>query len=169
MKTIQHNSLPRPILTQTENNTSMWVGHLHNDPTDHFGGQTFVCPAEGLIDNIQVYSDAVQYPGELTLSLHEFDPRSKTWGPAIGNSVFILEKKDSSSWIRFALPAVPVHTGMSYGFRLHTDNALVAIGEAASGTRQPFTFGHEWNADSRNEKGNFFSYFSLAFKVELCA
>ena len=45
---------------------------------------------------------------------------------------------------------------------------MVGIGEAASDAQRPFT-GHEWSADSKNQQGNFYSYFSLAFKVELCA
>jgi hypothetical protein len=45
---------------------------------------------------------------------------------------------------------------------------MIGLGEAATGTKQPFT-GHEWNGDSTNQRGRFYSYFSLAFKVELCA
>lgn len=169
MKTTQHGSHPRPLITQAENNTTLWLGHLHTDPTDHFAGQTFTCPANGLLDNIQIYSATVQYPGELTLTLHEFDPATKTWGPAIGDSMFAIEKKDGARWIRFGLPAIQVKQGANYGFRLQANQALVAIGEAATGTKKPFSFGHEWNADSKDQRGHFFSYFSLAFKVELCA
>ncbi len=169
MKTTMHSSHSRPVITQAENNTTLWIGHLHTDPTDHFAGQTFTCPSAGLLDNIQVYSEAVQYPGELTLTLHEFDVAAKTWGPALCEAVLTIEKNDSNKWIRFNLPAIPLQQGTNYGFRLHTNNALVAIGEAAAGTKQPFSFGHEWNADSNNQKGHYFSYFSLAFKVELCA
>ncbi len=165
----QQSSHPRPVITQTQNNTTLWIGHLQTDPTDHFAGQTFLCPGEGLLDNIQVYSAAVQYPGELTLTLHEFDVVSKTWGAAIGESVLTIEKTDGARWIRFDLPPVALEQGMHYGFRLHANNAMVALGEAATGNKQPFTFGHEWSADSKDQKGHYFSYFSLAFKVELRA
>jgi hypothetical protein len=166
METTKHAS--RPVITQTTNNTTLWIGHLKNDPTDHFAGQTFKCTSEGLLDNIQVYSSAVQSPGELQLTLHEFDIDSKTWGPAIGNSNLVLQKGDDSKWITFELQPVALRKDVTYGFRL-TCNALIGIGEAASGTKQPFTFGHAWSGDSKDIQGHFFSYFSLAFKVELRA
>lgn len=169
METTKQASHPRPVITQTRNNTTLWIGHLQSDPNDHFGGQTFNCPVEGTVDNIQVYSSAVQNSGELILSLHRFDTLNKTWGPAIGSSSLSLHKGEEARWIRFSLPSVLLHKNETYGFRLQAHGALVALGEAATGTSQPFTFGHEWNGDSRDEKGHFFTYFSLAFKVEMCA
>src|SRR5450432_2694913 len=73
----------RPVLTQVENNTTLWIGHLQTDPTDHFAGQTFKCPSAGQLDNIQVYSSTVHQPGHVVLTMHEFDVNTKTWGPAI--------------------------------------------------------------------------------------
>ncbi len=159
----------RPVITQAENNTTLWIGHLQTDPTDHFAGQTFKCPFAGQLDNIQVYSSTVQQSGELELTLHVFDTVSRTWGPAIGHSTLVLQKGDAAKWIRFELETVPLSKDATYGFRLQTANALIGIGEAAKGNQQPFTFGHEWNGDSQNQKGYFFTYFSLAFKVEMCA
>lgn len=169
METTKNASHPRPVLTQAENNTTLWIGHLQSDPTDHFAGQTFKCPTAGMLDNIQVYSSAVHYPGELALTLHEFDAENKTWGPAIGNSTLVVEKGDTAKWIRFTLHPVALKKDAMYGFRLQTANAMIGIGEAATGTKQPFTFGHEWSGDSSDQKGHYFRYFSLAFKVELCA
>lgn len=169
METFKPGSHPRPVLTQAENNTTLWIGHLQTDPTDHFGGQTFTCPAEGKLDNIQLYAAAVQYPGDIQLTLHEFDEASKTWGPAIGESSCTVEKKDNQRWIRFSLPPLQLNKSATYGFRVYTSNAMVGLGEAACDNRHPFTFGHEWNADSTNQKGHYYSYFSLAFKVELRA
>ncbi len=169
METTRYSSHSRAILTQAENNTTLWIGHLQSDPTDHFAGQTFTCPAEGLLNNIQVYSATVHLPGELALTVHEFDPRSKAWGPAIGNSSLPVKRDDEARWIRFELQPVSLQKGATYGFRLYTKDAMVGIGEAATGTKNPFTFGHEWNGDSGDQTGHFFSYFSLAFKVELCA
>jgi hypothetical protein len=111
----------------------------------------------------------VQLPGEMSLTLHEFDTNTKTWGPSVGNSTLLLERGDDAKWIRFELQPVPLRKDVTYGFRLQTNNALIGIGEAASGTKEPFTFGHEWSGDSKNMKGHFFTYFSLAFKIELCA
>jgi hypothetical protein len=159
----------RPILTQTQNNTTLWIGHLHNDPTDHFAGQTFTSPSSGMLDNIQVFSSAVQTPGDVELTLHEFDTGHKTWGLSIGHSIVQVHKGDDARWIRFNLPSIHLRDGATYGFRLHTKNAMIGLGEAATGNKEPFTFGHEWHADSINQQGNFYSHFSLAFKIELCA
>lgn len=169
METMKPRSHVRPVLTQAEKNTTLWIGHLQSDPTDHFAGQTFKCPTEGMLDNIQVYSAAVHNPGEMSLTLHEFDPVTKTWGPSIGHSSLVIERKDESKWIRFDLQPVSLRRDVTYGFRLQTQDAMIGIGEAATGNNEPFTFGHEWSGDSKDQKGHFFTYFSLAFKVELCA
>jgi hypothetical protein len=167
MQTTKHSS--HPVISQTQNNTTLWVGHLQTDPNDHLAGQTFKCPIEGLVNNIQVYSSTVQQPGDVGLTLHEFDAATKTWGPAIGDASIFLQRGDDTRWIRFYLQPVSLKKDAMYGFRLQTSNALIGIGEAASHSKQPFMFGHEWNADSKNEKGYYYSYFSLAFKVEMCA
>lgn len=164
-----HFKAVRPVLTQAENNTTLWIGHLQTDPTDHYGGQTFTCPAEGQLDNIQLYASAVHYPGELQLSLHEFDENNKTWGPSLAEAGVEVQQTDRHKWIRFSLPAVPLKKGSTYAFRVHASNAMVGLGEAACDNQHPFTFGHEWNADSKNQQGHFYTYFSLAFKVEMRA
>ena len=169
METGNNSSRPRPVLTQDVNNTTLWIGHLQTDPTDHFAGQTFKCPTEGRLDNIQVYSSAVHTPGEMSLTVHEFDNDTKNWGPSIAHSSLHLERGDDSKWIRFSLNPVTLRKDVTYGFRLQANDAFVAIGEGVSDTQNPFTFGNEWNADSTNQQGHYFTYFSLAFKVELCA
>ena len=156
-----------PVLSQTQNNTTIWIGHLQTDPHDRFAGQTFTCPEDGQLHNIQIYSSIVHEPGHVGLSLHEFDNSGNVWGPSIANTSNYLQKGDDSRWIRFGMEPVTLKKDKVYGFRLKTDNALVGIGEAASHSRQPFSFGQEWNADSRNEKGYYLKYFSLMFKVEL--
>lgn len=178
MKTIPQNSHPspgygrqsRPVLTQTENNTTLWVGHLKHGTNENIAGQTFNCPSEGLLNNIQVYSSAVTRPGELQLTLHEFDAASRTWGPAIGQSSLTLEQNDTASWIRFELEPVQLKKNTAYGFRLHAPEALIGLGEAAHEAKSPFNFGMSWNSGTHHpENGSYFNYFSLAFKVELCA
>jgi hypothetical protein len=158
----------RPVLSQTENNTTLWIGHLQTEHNDRLAGQTFSCPAEGLLNNIQVYSAAVTRAGEMTLTLHEFDEVSRSWGPAISQSSLHIEKNDAAKWIRFGLEPVSLQKNKTYGFRLQANDSIIGIGEAASNAKRPFSFGHEWNGNG-NEKGNYFSYFSLAFKVEMCA
>src|SRR5689334_773887 len=101
MKTNQQGS--KPVLTQTQNNTTLWVGHLQSDPNGRLAGQTFECPVEGVLNNIQIMASAVSQEGEVTLTLHEFDPESKAWGPAIADSQLDVEKKDQAHWISFEL------------------------------------------------------------------
>lgn len=169
METKQHKGHPKPILTQTKNNTTLWIGHLKPDTNDHLAGQTFLCPSDGLLHNIQVYSSMVNEPGEITLMLHEFDPILNNWGPAIGQSSLSLQKEDEAQWVLFQLEPVQLKKGATYAFRLQTNNAFVGLGEAVSEAKKPFSFGQAWNADTNNQKGHFMRYFSMTFKVELCA
>lgn len=169
METFKNGSHPRPVLTQAENNTTLWIGHLQTDSTDHFGGQTFNCPSDGQLDNIQLYASIVQMPGKMHLTLHEFDAEKKTWGTSIAESLLEVQKTDNEKWIRFGLPALPLKKGTTYGFRVNTSNAMIGLGEAAHANQHPFTFGHEWKASSKNQHGHYYSYFSLAFKIELRA
>lgn len=159
----------RPILSQTENNTTLWIGHLTNDANDRLAGQTFSCPSDGILNNIQVYSSAVTQPGEVLLTLHEFDPASKTWGPAVSQGTLAIERNDVSRWLRFELEPMQLQKNSHYGFRLQTEHGIIGIGEAISHAHKPFPFGQAWSSDTGRKGERFFSYFSLAFKVELCA
>ena len=169
MKTvIPQNS--RPVLTQTENNTTLWVGDLKQGNNDRVAGQTFTCPSEGLLNNIQIYSSMVTRAGELQLTLHEFDAASRSWGPAIGQSTLSVDQDQTGRWLRFELEPVELKKNVAYGFRLHANEALIGIGEAAHEAKYPFNFGMSWNsAPNPSGEGQYFNYFSLAFKVELCA
>ncbi|HET9825561.1 MAG TPA: hypothetical protein VFP87_09505 [Chitinophagaceae bacterium] len=168
MEAIKRINRPYPVLTQMQNNTTLWIGHLQSDPTDHFAGQTFTCPASGDLNNIQVYSAAVQCPGEIMLSVHAFDGQNKSWGPILTSAVIEIEKNDEDRWIRFDLPPMPLHKNEIYGFRLYANNAMIALGQAAASGESPFK-GQEWHGDSKDQAGHFYNYFSLAFKVEMCA
>jgi len=167
LEAVKSINRPYPVVAQVQNNTTIWVGHLQSDPTDHFAGQTFTCPCSGDLNNIQVYSAAVQSPGEIMLSLHAFDQQNKTWGPILASATIEIEKSDGEKWIRFDLPAIPLSKSETYGFRLYANVAVVAIGEAAA-SGQTFK-GQEWHADSKDLYGHYYNYFSLAFKVEMCA
>jgi hypothetical protein len=169
MKTSGGSYQSRPVLTQTEKNTTLWVGHLQNEGMGRFGGQTFTCPDSGQLDNIQVYSAAVHKGGEITLTLHEFNETEKTWGPPLATASLKIAEDDTSKWISFALQPATLVKDRHYGFQLQSNNGMIGLGEADTGTREPFTFGHQWHANTQNEKGHFFSYFSLAFKIELRA
>ena len=169
MQTKETGSQLHSLLSQAKNNTTLWIGHLQADPNDHFAGQTFTCTSEGRLDNIQLFAETVQRPCDIQLSLHEFDNGSKTWGPAIGESNLEVEKSDQQQWIRFPLPALHLKKEATYGFRVHTDNGMVGLGEAVTSNQSPFTFGYEWNGDSDNDLGRYYSFFSLAFKIYMRA
>jgi len=164
---MEANFKSRPLLSQTLTNTTLWVGHLSSDPNDHIAGQTFTSPADGTLNNIQVFSLAVPQPGQLMLTLHKFDCGSREWGPAIASSQQVVDKNDEASWLRFGLDPVALQKDACYGFRLQTHDAFVGLGEAASHAKQPFPFGVSWNGDGVNLRGEYYNYFSLAFKVEV--
>lgn len=166
--TIPGSRHSRPVLTQDKNNSTSWIGHLQADPNDHFAGQIFVCPSAGSLDNIQLYASAVQQPGQLLLTLYEFDQHFKTWGKTLGSSAVPVEKEDASKWVRFSLPGLDLQQGSAYAFRVQAQEAMIGLGEAATANQQPFS-GPEWTADSANQHGRFYSYFNLMFRVELCA
>jgi hypothetical protein len=157
----------RPLLSQTLNNTTLWIGHLSAEQNDHLAGQTFTSPADGTLKNIQVFSQSVPKPGHLEMTIHQFDCGSREWGPAIATAEMIVEKNDESSWIRFVLDPVDLKKNLCYGFRLQTPDAFIGLGEAASHAKNPFPFGVSWNGDGHNKRGEFYNFFSLAFKVEV--
>lgn len=167
MNAQQQGSHPQPLLSQAENNTTLWIGHLHNDATDHFGGQTFTSPEAGPLNNIQLYAASVQHPGEMQMSFHEFDDAKKSWGPSLAECAVHVTGDDQHNWVRFDLPGVFLQQDTTYGFRVHTSNAMIGLGESVCDSQHPFRFGQEWSADSNDQQGQYYSYFSLAFKVEM--
>ena len=42
METKKHSSHSRPVLSQAQNNTTLWIGHLKPHAHDHLAGQTFI-------------------------------------------------------------------------------------------------------------------------------
>ena len=169
MKTTTFGNHLHPALEQLHRNTCLWIGHLNSGPADHFAGQTFQCPEEGSLSNIQVYSIAVSHPGRLILTLHEFDKQRKNWGQVLSSAEIEVDENDAGNWIQFPLQTVHLHKDRTYGFRLKSPDTLVAIGEAAWSSKDPFTYGEEWNINNIENKDHYYRYFSLAFKVELRA
>lgn len=159
----------KPVLTQTDSNTTLWIGHSQTDPADHYGGQTFVCPAEGRLDNIQLFATAVPVAGELLLTLHAFDTKQRSWGPVLAQTSRLVNADDRNNWLSFSMPDIALEKGLCYGFRIQARKGLVALAEAACDNKHPFGFGQEWSADSLNQQGHYYSFFSLAFKVEMRA
>jgi hypothetical protein len=162
-------SHPHSALEQLKKNSCSWIGRNVTGSMQHASGQTFECPDDGELDNIQVYSTAVPHPGKVILTLHAFDKNTKTWGPVLSTSEIEVTRGDADHWMSFPLPAIPLHKDSTYGFRLSSPDAFVGIGEAAWPSKSPFMYGEEWHGDSAHKNDQYFRYFSLAFKVELRA
>lgn len=170
MKTVQANSVLTAVVQQVKNNSTSWVGHRQGETKDRVTGQTFLCPAEGLLDCIEVISNHVTKKGTIDMTIHEFEPEGKIWGPAIANSKVEFTADTTGKWIAFPLLGLQLHKGKVYAFRLKSDDAFIGIGEAASSAHNKTDVnGQEWVAVSGNTQGKYFSYLSLAFKVEMRA
>ena len=169
MKTMNFGNHLHPALEQLHRNTCLWIGHMHSGPADHLAGQTFQCPEDGSLSQIQVYSIAVSHPGKLILTLHEFDKQRKNWGNVLSSSEIGVDENDAENWMEFPLQSVQLRKDSTYGFRIKSPDTLVALGEAAWPSKSPFAYGEEWNINNIENKDHYYRYFSLAFKVELRA
>jgi len=170
METPQSKSHLHVAVQQVTNNTTAWVGHRISDNADVVAGQTFVCPSEGDLGTIEIFSSLVMKAGHVNMTLHAFEAATKIWGPALTTSSVVVEKIDNNKWIAFPLNGLHLQKGNTYGFRLQSNDLYLGIGEAAgSHAHPPFTGGQEWIANAANTKGKYFSYLSLAFKVDLRA
>lgn len=170
METPQKKSPLHIAVQQVTNNTTAWIGHRKSDNKDIVAGQTFTCPSEGDLGAIEIFSSLVLNPGHLKMTMHTFDAATKIWGPVLSTSAIDIQKKDSEKWISFPQAGLHLTKGNTYGFRLQSNDSCVGIGEAAGSHLQPqFTGGQEWIGHAENQPGKYYSYLSLAFKVELRA
>lgn len=169
MKPMKQSHKQHPALQQIHKNASSMIGHLSTGNIDFLAGQTFHCPEEGDLNNIQVYVDEVPQPGHLILTVHDFDEERKNWGNVLSQAELEIEKKDNNNWIRFNLNPVHLHKSQMYGFRLNSPDGFVALGEAVWTHKNAFDYGLEWKSNTKNHDDIFYQYFSLAFKVELNA
>ena len=169
MKTTTSGNHLHPALEQLHRNTCRWIGHLNSGSAIHLAGQTFQCPEDGSLKKIQVYFIAVSRPGKLILTLHEFDKQRKNWGQVLSSAEIEVDENDTENWMQFPFQSVQLHKDNTYGFRLMSPDTLVAIGEAAWSSKNPFVYGEEWNINNIENKDHYYRYFSLAFKVELRA
>lgn len=170
METNLSKSHLKAVVQQVTNNATSWIGHRHGETRSRISGQTFTCPSEGELDSIEVFLAHVTNNGPVDLTLHAFDADKKTWGPEFGKSMVEFNKKDTGKWISFPLNGLHLQKGMTYGFKLKSETGLIGVGEAAGNVNQlPFPGGQEWIAASDDQSGSYFTYLSLAFKVELRA
>jgi hypothetical protein len=169
MNTNTKNPISSAVAEQTQNNTTGWIGHIPGDNKHIVRGQTFISNAEGDLEAIEVYSNMVKDPGKVVMTVHNFDPQQKSWGPALASSSVEFKKADAEKWMTFHIPGLHLHKGNSYGFRIETNESLIGIGEAVRSANQPPLTGQEWKFTGNNQKGDAYSYISLAFKVDVKA
>ena len=117
-----------------------------------------------------MFAAYVTNEGPVDLTIHNLDPNQAQWGPVLGPSSVEFNRKNTGKWIPFPLDGLRLQKGNTYGFRLKTETGLVGVGEAIGFYNHlPYMDGKEWNATSDDLSGNYFTYLSLAFKVELRA
>ncbi|HEX2683895.1 MAG TPA: hypothetical protein VHL77_08175 [Ferruginibacter sp.] len=170
METTHNRGNLKAVVQQTTNNTTSWIGNIRGESKSRVSGQTFTCPETGELESIEVYSSHVINNGTVDLALHAFDAETKSWGAELGTSKVEFNSNNSNRWISFNFHGIRLQKGLTYGFRLKSDTGLVGVGEAASSASQgPNTSGQEWIENAENHRGKFYSYLSLAFKVEMRA
>ncbi len=158
------------IVEQVTSNTTSWVGLPPGETTDISSGQTFVSPAAGELDSIEVFASLVIRSGNVNMTVHEFDAENKTWGASLVSSTVGFSQADNEKWVSFPLQGLKLQQGKSYGFLLESPACFIGVGEAVGTYGQPLPGnGQEWKFTSGNNKGTAYSYFSLAFKVDLKA
>lgn len=173
----QNKTMSTPIHThasveQLQHNSTSWLGHRKGDHKDIITGQTFIAPTEGDLNAIEVFSSVVTNPGEVVMTLYAFDPKTENWGSALGESHVLFNRTLNDKWVAFKIPGLHLSKGMSYGFKLESRDSYVGLGETVGSARFPaFASGKEWKFSSANSKSDAhsYSYFSLAFKVDLKA
>lgn len=170
MKTSHSKDHLEIIRQQVTDENISWIGHLPGEIASRNNGQTFLCPTAGDLDAIEIYSAVVCDKASIDLTVHRFNAPNHTWGPALATSKVEIEKQDAGHWISFPINDVSMERGLTYGFRLSSSNTLVGIGGTIGSLAcMPVAGGQEWDASSDNQNGKYYSYFSLAFAIELRA
>ena len=155
---------------QVTNNATSWIGQHPREKKENGRGQTFVAHTEGDVESIEVYTNIVSTPGNVMMTIHSFDHEQNSWGPALGSSNVEFNKSDSGKWVSFNIPSLHVNKGATYGFRLESQDSYIGVGEAAGSAKHPpFSSGQEWHFNKNDQKGDAFTYFSLAFKIGIKA
>ena len=158
-----------PALQQTLNNSTGWIGHLPGDDKEIVRGQTFVAEQEGNLDAIEILPNMISGNGFVFMALHTFDALENKWGPQIDTSMVEMNTSDAGKWVAFNMHGLHLDKGKTYGFLMESNGLCVGIAEAAWNADQPYrTKGQEWKFVD-NDLDEAFTYFSLAFKVDMRA
>lgn len=154
-------------IDQLQVNGCRWLGDFHNNPSEYIAGQTFQIAQSGKLDTISIYCEMVHREGLVKMSFHQFDEKTRQWGPALVSSELELKKLKDPAWVQFKLGDLPLDSNHRYGFRLQTQDALVALGEAVWGNDKTDLHGEEWISRGNDRDGHYFRYFSLVYSVGL--
>ncbi len=156
-------------IQQTINNSTGWIGHLPGDKKEIIKGQTFVAEQEGDLESIEILTNMITDNGSVKMSLHTFDALENSWGPELDATILKVNAKDTGKWIAFNMHGLHLDRGKTYGFKMESDNGCIGVAEAAwSASQPPINKGQEWSFTDKGI-GNAFSYYSLAFKVDVRA
>ncbi len=169
MKTYLHTPSTKTLVSQLENNSSQWLGSLPLSQISFKVGQTFVTPASAMVDSVQICADAIQSNGVVELSFHEFNESAHSWGAELGKSSLQVARKAGDSWLKFDLGNISLEKHKTYGFILTSNDALIAISEVAWGQKDSKPTGEEWSIRSNEKEEHFFNYFSLVYRIGICA
>ena len=60
-----------------------------------------------------------------------------------------VRQDEQQNWMQIPFQSVQLHKDNTYGFRLMSPDTLVAIGEAAWSSKNPFVYGEEWKRRER--------------------
>lgn len=170
MKNETKTPLSIAVLQQVTNNATSWIGRRTKENEGIVSGQTFIASTEGDLDTIHIFSSIVTRPGKVTMTFYNFNQYEKSWGAVLGSASLDFNHNETGKWIAFNFTGLHLHKGQAYGFRLESSDTYVGLGEA-TGTYKipPFVSGQVWKFSNINKLGNSYSYFSLAFKVNLRA
>jgi hypothetical protein len=169
MKTYHPVPSSKTLVSQLENNSSQWLGSLPLSQISFKVGQTFVTPASAMVDSVQICADAIQSNGVVELSFHEFNESAHSWGAELGKSSLQVARKAGDSWLKFDLGNIRLEKNKTYGFILTSNDALIAISEVAWGHKDSKPIGEEWSIRSNEKEEHFFNYFSLVYRIGICA
>jgi hypothetical protein len=170
MNSIHKKPLTKAIVQQITKNTISWIGHHNKENKIIIGGQTFTLPSDEDLEAIEVFAILVTIPGKFSMTLHLVDSILKTWGPVLGSSSVDFTRDDNGKWKSFNISGLHLHKGKTYGFRLESGNSYIGVGETVGSFETPLLVkGQEWKFTNYEKEGQSFSYFSLAFKVDVRA
>lgn len=165
MKNIPFSTHFTSVVSQLENNSSQWLGRIPSYPGEIMVGQTFCSSSAGKVGTIKVYSEMIQNNGKVTITVHQFDEVLHEWGAVLGTAVVDVKKQTHPDWLHFEFPEIKLEKNTFYGFRLKSEDALVAVSEVAWGNNNKCLQGEEWSSKTNEDEGQYYNFFSLVFQV----